>query len=97
DIRGTALHTLKQGWKYFFRIEICGRRDADRSHDSGAQIRENVPEKIGAHNYVKPARMAHEMSGQDIDMILVCPDFRIVSGHRVKAFIPEGHGMNDPV
>src|SRR5260370_33567676 len=41
--------------------------------------------------------MAHEVSGEDIDMILVRADIRILCSYGMKAFVPERHGVNDPV
>src|SRR5256885_927377 len=56
-----------------------------------------LSEKIRSHDHVEPVRMAHEMSGQDIDVILVRADVRILRGHRLKAFVPERHSVNDAV
>jgi hypothetical protein len=91
------MNGLKHGWKFLFGIEIRGRRDADRSDDSGTQIGENVAEKIGTHDNIKPIRVPHKMCGQDIDVELVRDDLREFSRHRMKALIPKGHGVNDAV
>src|SRR5258708_5854253 len=80
DIRRRAVHGLKHGWIFFFWIEVGGRGDADRSYDGGAQVGENIAKKIGAYNHVKPVWMAHEMSGQNIDVILIQPNVGILSG-----------------
>jgi hypothetical protein len=39
----------------------------------------------------------HKVCGQDIDVKLVRADFREFGRHRMKALIPEGHGVNDAV
>ena len=41
--------------------------------------------------------MAHEVSGEDIDVILVCAYIRILRRHLMETFIPEGHGVDDAV
>jgi len=43
-------------------------------NDSGTQVGKNIAEKIGSHHHIEPIGMANEMSGQDIDMILVRRD-----------------------
>src|SRR5260370_23593437 len=97
DIGRRAVDGLKHGWKFFLRIEIGGRRDADRSNDCGSQVGKYVAEEIGPHDHVEPIRMTHEVSRQDIDMILVRADIGIAAGHRMKTFIPEWHCVNDAV
>src|SRR5258707_5261984 len=41
--------------------------------------------------------MAHEVSGEDIDVILVCAYIRILLGHLAETLIPERHGVDDAV
>src|SRR6266702_1276198 len=88
---------LEHGWIFFFWIEICGGGDTDRPHDRWAKIRKNVAEKIRTHNNIKPVRMPHKMGRQDIDVVLIRADIRIIRSHLVETFIPERHGMDDPI
>src|SRR5438876_4378770 len=88
---------LEHGWIFFFWIQICRRGDADRSDDCGAKIRKNVTEEIRTHNNIKPVRMPHEMGCQYIDVVLIRADIRIIRRHLTETFIPERHGMDDPI
>src|SRR5690242_7891974 len=91
------MNWLEHGRKFFFRIEICRRGDAYRTDNRRAEIGKNVAEEIRTYNDIKPVRMPHKMSGQDVDMVLIGADSRIIGRHLVEAFIPERHGMDDPV
>src|SRR6266566_3960131 len=88
---------LKHRGIFFFWVEIRRRGDTYRSHDRRAKIGKNVPEEIRTHDNIEPVRMAHKMGGQNIDVILICTDFRVVRRHCVKTFIPERHGMDDSI
>src|SRR5256885_17186724 len=63
DVRCRAVHGLKHGWKFLFWIEIRGGGNANRSNNGGTQVGKNVTEKIGAHDNIKPIRVAHKVSG----------------------------------
>src|SRR3982074_933502 len=74
-----------------------GSSNTDRSDYGWAQVRENVSEKIGAYDNIKPVRMAHKVSRQNIDMILVRTYIRVFRRYAMKAFVPEWHGVDNPV
>src|SRR5260370_26463504 len=81
DIRRRAVDRLEHGRVFILWIKICRRSDADGANNSGAEVREYISEKIGAHDDIEPIGMAHEVSGENVDVILVgsnvgvlCPD-----------------------
>src|SRR5258708_33465517 len=94
---GGAVDWLDHGWVFLFRIQVRGRSDVNRSHYRRPQVGQNIAEEIGADNNVKPVRVSHKVSRQDIDVILIGSDIRLFSGHRLKAFIPERYGIDDSV
>ena len=65
------MHGFEHRRKFPLWIEICRGRDADRPDDRGSEIGEDVSEKIGADDHVEPIRMAHEMGGQGVDVVLI--------------------------
>ncbi len=88
---------LEHRGKLPFGIEICGRSDPDRADDRGAQVGKNVAEKIRADDNVEPVGMAHKMSCQNVDVVLVRADVRKFTAHGAEAFVPEWHRVDDAV
>ena len=78
-------------------IDVGRRRDADRAADRGPEIGQDVAEQIRADDDVEPVGMLHEMRGQDVDVVLVGADVRILRRHRAKALVPVRHRDRDAV
>ena len=97
DIRGRAVDRLKHRRVFILRIKICRRSDADGANNSGAEVREYVSEKIGAHDNIKPIGMTHKVSREDVDVILVRANVGVLCPEGMKAIVQKGHGMNDAV
>src|SRR4030088_2815399 len=71
NIGGGTVDRLKHRWVFLFRIQIRRRSDANRSDYGRAQVGKNITEKIGADNNVKPVRVSHKVSREDIDVELI--------------------------
>jgi hypothetical protein len=65
------MHRLEQRREIAFRIEVGRGRDADGAGAGRAEVREDVAEQVGGHHDVEPVRIAHKVSGEDIDVKLV--------------------------
>src|SRR5215467_11878175 len=91
------MYWLEHRWIFFFWIEVCGGGDTDRPDDRGAKIRKNVTEEIRTHNNIKPVRMPHKMGREDVDVILIRANIWVICRHLMETFIPERHGVDDPV
>ena len=61
------------------------------------EIGQDVAEQVRADDDVEPIGMAHEMRGQDIDVVLVGLDVGIVARDRGEALVPERHRVDDAV
>ena len=55
----------------------------------GPEIGQDVAEQIRADHDVEPIGMAHEMRGQDVDVVLVGLDVGVVARDRGKALVPD--------
>src|ERR1700730_15872721 len=80
DIRRRTVDRLKHRRKFLFRIEICGRSDANGSNYGWPKIGEDVAKKIGPDHDVEPIGMTHEVSGENVDVILIGADVWIFGG-----------------
>src|SRR5262249_12255158 len=81
NIWGCAMYWLEHRLIFFFWIDVCGGGDTDRPDDRGAKIRKNVTEEIRTHNNIKPVRMPHKMGRQDVDVILIRANIRVICRH----------------
>src|ERR1700730_8096023 len=97
DIRRRAVDRLKHGRIFVLRIEICRGSDADGANNGGTEIGEYVSKKIGAHDDIEPVGMANEVRGENVDVILVRANVRVLRSDSMKAFVPKGHGVDDAV
>src|SRR5947209_112061 len=77
NIGRRAVHRLEQRGKLAFRVDVAGRRNADRAGAGGTKVRENVAEEVRGNDDVEPIRMQHEVRGENVDVILVPTDARI--------------------
>ena len=68
-----------------------------RPATAGAEIGQDVAEQVAADDHVEPVGMAHEMRGQDVDVVLVRLHAGIVLRHRREALVPVRHGEDDAV
>ena len=97
DIRRRAVHRFEHRRKIAGRIDVAGRRDADRAGAGGTQIRQNIAEQVGADHDVELVGIQHEMCGENIDVELVPAHVRIGLGHLLHALVPIRHGDRDAV
>src|SRR5262249_36744874 len=58
---------------------------------------EDVAEEIAADDDIERVGPAHEMRGQDVDVILLDSHVGIVLGHGAHTLVPERHRVNDAV
>ena len=91
------MNRFEHGGKFLFGVQVRGRSDANRPDDGGAEVGENIAEKVRANNDVEPVGMTDKVRGQDVYMELVRADVRILRGHRTETSVPEWHGMDDAV
>src|SRR5262249_48653310 len=97
DVRRRSMHRLEHRRKFTFRIQIGRRSNPDRTHDRGSQIGKYVAKQIRTDNDIEPIRMANEVRGENIDVILVGSHVGIFRGELLEALIPERHSENDAV
>ena len=64
---------------------------------AGPEVGEDVAEQVRADDDVEPVGVQHEVRGEDVDVVLVGPDVRILRGHRPEALVPVRHGDRDAV
>src|SRR5579864_276004 len=91
DVRSRAMHGLKHGGILFRRIQVRAGSNADRAHHRGAQVGKDVAKQVRSHDHVKHLRAAHEMRGENVDVILIGADVRIFLGNCGKALVPVRH------
>ncbi len=91
------MHRLKHGGKDLLRVHVGRGRDPDAAGAGGPQVGKNVAEEVAAHHHVEPVRVLDEVRREDVDVVLVSRNVRIVGGHGAEAFVPEGHGVDDAV
>ena len=91
------MHRLEHRGKAPLWIEVAGGGDADRPGHRRAKVREDVAEEIVGNHHVKARRPAHEMRGQNIDMVLLARHVGVALPHRPETLVPERHGMDDTV
>src|SRR5581483_4227798 len=97
DIRSRAVYGFKHRRKFPFWIEVRGRRDPDRTHNSSAQIGKDVPEKVRSHHHIEPVRMTNKMCGEDVDVELVATHVAKFGAHRGETLIPKRHCVHDSI
>ncbi len=83
--------------KHALGIDVGRRRDADRAADRGPEVGKNVAEQVRADDDVETVRALHEVRGEDVDVILVGANARILRRHRAKALVPVRHRDRDAV
>ena len=97
DVRGRTMDRLEHRGILALRVDVARRRHADRAGERRAEVGEDVAEQVGADHHVEPVRVAHEMRRQDVDVILVRLDVRVLLAHLGEALVPEWHGVDDAV
>ena len=55
------------------------------------------PNRLEADHHVEAVGVLDEMGGQDVDVVLVGADVRVLLRHRLEALVPVGHGDEDAV
>ena len=88
---------LEHGGERPVGIEIRSGGDADGSGDGRPKIGEDIPEQIRCDHNIEPVRVKHEVSREDVDVVLGGLNPRVPSPRRTKPLIPEGHRVHDPV
>ncbi|ORM98181.1 hypothetical protein HA46_13715 [Pantoea septica] len=91
------MHWLKQAGEGAVGIDVGRGRDADGAGAGRAEIGKNVAKQIAGDHHVEPVGVQHEVGGENVDMILVDADLRVVLAHRLDALVPVGHGDGDAV
>ena len=61
------------------RVEVRRGRDADRPGAGGAEVGQDVPEQVARDDHVEPMRVADEVRGQDVDVVVVDPHVGILA------------------
>ena len=79
DVGRRAVHRLEHRGVFALGVDVAGGRDADRADAGRPEIGQDVAEQVGADDDVEPVGMAHEMRGQDVDVVLVGLDVGIVA------------------
>jgi hypothetical protein len=97
DVGRGTVHRLEHRGVFALRVDVAGGRDSDRADAGRPQIAEDVAEQIGADHDVKPVGMAHEMRGQDVDVVLVGLDVGVVARDGGKTLVPIRHRVDDAV
>ena len=64
---------------------------------AGPRSERMSPKRLEPTTTSNQSGMADEVSGKNIDVILVRADVRIFRRHGTEAFVPKRHGMNDAV
>src|SRR5438067_881604 len=96
-LSGVTVHRLEHRRVFALGIDVGRRRDTDRTDAGRTEIGQDVAEQIRTDEDIEPIRMAHEMRGQDVDVVLVGLDLGIVLADRGEALVPERHCMDDAV
>ena len=97
DVGCRAVHRLEHRGVLLLRVDVARGGEADGAGDGGAEVGQNVAEQVGAHHHVEPVRMGDEMRRQDVDMVPVGLDTRILGGDGGETLVPVGHRMDDAV
>ena len=97
DVRRGPMHRLEHGGEFALRIEVGGGREPHAAGHRGAEVGEDVAEEIAAHHHVEPVGMGHEVGAEDVDVVALGRDVRVVGGDGREALVPIGHGVDDTV
>ena len=93
NIRRRAVDGFKHGGIFPFRIDVCAGGQSHSSRDSGAQVGENIAEKVGGDHHLKTLRLFDKEHTGGVHQIGVGFHLRVVLSHLLKNLIPEDHGI----
>ena len=97
DVGGGAVHRFEHGREPPFGVDVGRRRDGDGAGAGRTQVREDVSKQVGANHDIEMLRHTHEIGGENIDVVLIDRDVRIVCGHCLNPAVPVRHGVKDTV
>src|SRR3984893_13470711 len=97
NIRRRAVDRLEHGGKIPFGIEIRGRGDPDRPRARRAEIRQDVAKQVGCNHDIEALGTLHEVGREDIDVIVIGVDIRVLLCHQRGPLVPEGHRQRNAV
>ncbi|SVK54236.1 Uncharacterised protein [Acinetobacter baumannii] len=91
NVRRRAVHRLEQRREIAFRVQVGRGGDADGAGAGRAEIRQNIAEQVGGDHHVEAFGVQHEARAQNIDVLFVPGDIRVLARHLRHALIPVRH------
>src|SRR5579862_6084792 len=91
------MHGLEHGRVLALRVQIPRWSNSNRADDGGAEVGENIAEKIRAYDDVKPVGVAHEMRRENVHVKLIRADARKLFRDGGESLVPKRHGVDDAV
>ncbi|MNM77006.1 hypothetical protein D3C81_888480 [compost metagenome] len=88
---------FEQRRKAPLRIEVGRGGDADSTGAGRSQVGQNVAEQIRRHHHIETIWLQHEARTENVDVLLVPSDVRVLRGHCRRALIPVGHADGNAV
>src|SRR2546427_11484924 len=71
------------------RVEIGAGGDAEPSHESRAEIGEDVAVEVVRYDHLKALRLTHQLQRQRVDIAVLGRDLRILPCDRLELVLPD--------
>ncbi|CSS33705.1 Uncharacterised protein [Shigella sonnei] len=91
DIRRGTVDRLEERRESAFRIQVGGWGNANGAGAGRAKIGKDIAKQIGRHHHIEAFRLHHKTRAENINMLLVPADLRVILGHCFHSLIPVRH------